>query len=120
MGNRWRLVVPSRKRLRKGQISIFKNGQRAGKTRLALNITAYKNEFAAAGHVQILKSRKGRKLLILPAKRAREAYKIQRKGGMVFITCSAVLAELRVEPGRYPARWDSRLGGLIVNLSVRR
>ena len=114
----WENVPPRSGRLR-GRVSVFKNGRakKTGKQRLALNISAYKHKFAAVSYVKIKRSRRKRKLLVLPAKRARNAYKIQRRGDMVFIACGAVLAEMRVKPGRYRARWSKKLGGLIINFA---
>jgi len=58
-------------------------------------------------------------MLIIPSDYEEgRVFKVVRSRGGTYIACLAALRTLGVGLGRYPARWDGREGGILIDFSV--
>jgi len=116
----WITVVPRtriapRGRRPKNTVSVI----RAGKKRLSLSLGKHFGSLIKTDYVVIKINPRERKMLIIPSDYEEgRVFKVVRSRGGTYIVCLAALRMLGVRPGRYPARWDEREGGILIDFST--
>lgn len=117
-GGTWEEVVPRRKRVAKADntVSVITTGE----GRLTISLRGrFKEIFADYDYVRVLIDVQGRRMLLKPSDYEEgKVYKITRTKSGTYIHCISALRRLGVSPGRYPARWNDELGGLVIYFSV--